>query len=58
MKLNILVTINKNYLKYLFVMLKSLKENNKKRNIVVYIVAKDIVDNDVNSFFKKYQKIA
>ena len=55
MKLNILVTINKNYLKYLFVMLKSLKENNKKHNIVVYIVAKDIVDNDVNSFFKKYQ---
>lgn len=50
--MNILVTINKNYLKYLFVMLTSLIKNNNCE-IFVYIVSNDVTNNDVDNFFIK-----
>lgn len=53
--MNILVTINKKYLKYLFSMLKSLKDNNQNKDIVVFIVASDIYKEDVDGFFGIYK---
>lgn len=51
--MNILVTINKNYLNILFTMLNSLKTNNKNTDITVYIVSNDVNDEDLTLFFNE-----
>lgn len=53
--MNILVTINKNYLNVCFTMLNSLKHNNIDEDITIYILSNDIVDDDLISFFKEKQ---
>lgn len=54
--MNILITINKNYLKYAFVMLKSCISNNQKEKIKVFIVSNDISVKDMEYFFES-QKV-
>lgn len=50
--MNILITINKNYLCHAFVMLNSLRSNNLNENIKVYIISNDVKESDVADFFK------
>lgn len=46
--MNILVTINSNYLKVLVVMLKSLASSNKRRRFNVYVMNSSLSDDDIN----------
>ncbi len=48
--MNILVTINKNYLDKLFTMLNSLQINNPHQSLEVYVVANDVNENDLLVF--------
>ena len=47
-KLNILVTINKKYKKQLIILLNSIKQSNKNENFNIYILHKDLKDEDIN----------
>ena len=55
-KLNILVTINKKYKKQLIILLNSIKQSNKDENFNIYILHKDLKDEDINEIKKGLNK--
>lgn len=44
--MNIIISANSKYMRYLYVMLTSLFENNKRENITVYVMQRDFTEND------------
>lgn len=50
--MNILVTINKKYKKQLIILLNSIKQSNKDENFNIYILHKDLKDEDINEIKK------
>lgn len=56
--MNICVTVNSRYVRYLYVMLVSLYENNIKENINLYVLQQDFTEDDkklISSLSKKYE---
>ena len=47
MKMNIAVSINQAFIRYLYVMLVSLFENNRRQNLCVWLMSADLTDAQV-----------
>ena len=50
MKMNIAVSINQAFIRYLYVMLVSLFENNRRQNLCVWLMSADLTDAQVYIF--------
>lgn len=50
--MNICVTVNSNYVRYLYTMLLSLYENNKKGSICLYVIQRDFTEEDKRTIRK------
>ena len=49
--MNICVTVSSQYMRYLYIMLQSLYENNKKNSINLYVIQRNFTDEDKKVIF-------
>ena len=57
--MNIVVAANSKYMRYLYIMLSSLIENNRDEEINIFVMQRDFTDNDktcIKELTEKYEK--